>query len=120
MSLYALNLANSLATIYSLAVDVRFRHSDTIQPNETLARAKASKKVDNRNRMRILRGITVTITEPERKSMLQKRRASPASRASFCYSALKAVPVDVDVRIGGANFLKDILPSGANWPGRYI
>ena len=31
--------------------------------------------------------ITATITEPERKSLLQLARASPASRASYCYSA---------------------------------
>ena len=33
-------------------------------------------------------GIPVTITEPERKSLLQFARASPASRASFCYHAI--------------------------------
>jgi hypothetical protein len=32
--------------------------------------------------------ITATITEPERKSMLQLAHASPASRASFCYLAI--------------------------------
>ncbi len=31
--------------------------------------------------------ITSVITEPERKSMLQLARASPASRASHCYVA---------------------------------
>ncbi len=42
--------------------------------------------------------ITVTITEPERKPLLQFARASPASRASFCYSAL-AMPVCVSLLI---------------------
>jgi len=36
-------------------------------------------------------GITDTITEPERKSLLQFARASPASRASFCYPAFSCV-----------------------------
>jgi hypothetical protein len=41
-----------------------------------------------KHRLIRLSGITVTITEPERKSLLQFARASPASRASFCYVAI--------------------------------
>ncbi len=42
--------------------------------------------------------ITVTITEPERKSMLQFARASPASRASFCYVASIGRQREIDGR----------------------
>ena len=47
------------------------------------------KSVRSLNRM-CLSQITSVITEPERKSMLQLARASPASRASYCYPAFFA------------------------------
>ena len=65
---------------------------------ETATRVPATIRDMNENRFgnRIPDGIlfsriTVTITEPERKSMLQFARASPASRASFCYPAIRPV-----------------------------
>ena len=57
---------------------------------------------------KLVSGITLTITEPERKSMLQLTRASPASRASFCYHAFASPSPDVPVYISRTAKLEHI------------